>query len=214
MAGNPNAHYMTTSPDSIAIVEAIKTMAATMAERISKTETDFVSHLQKVEARLDQLVDLTRSVAVIQTQASTQAEQMTELRTQIQMLQSRVDGSISRIHTRMDEISEQFRAKIDLKQMECDKQVDEVSKDHDALDREVRAWYNYGRGLWALFCFVVGIGGWSINKAVEVLAAEKTQLVAEVQRLSNANTTNDVRMTQILGKLQDHLDEHAGRKRQ
>ena len=136
----------TIGPDSIAIVEAIRAMASTLTERVSKTESDFISHLQKVEARLDQLVELTKSVAIIQTQAHSQAEQMTELRTQLRMIQDKTDTSISRIHVRIEETATQLNLKMDVKEKECESNIKGVAASHGKLSEEFHYYLNRGAG--------------------------------------------------------------------
>ena len=172
---------------------------------------DFISHLRAVENRLDQLVELTKSVAIIQTQAGAQAEQMIELRTQMRSSQDKLDTSISRLHTRIDEMAERFRSQHELFEKESEAKVTTVENKHEALDKEFHYYLNRGLGAWALFSFLIGGAGWLLNKSIEALEREKTQIVSTVQNLKSASETNDVRITQIINKVQD-LDDRTGKR--
>lgn len=55
--------------------------------------------------------------------------------------------------------------------------------------------------------------GWIGSKAIDAIEKEKNELVTTVRSLRENANTNDVRMTQIISKLQDHLDEHAGKRK-
>lgn len=92
------------------VAEAINTLNS----RIEKSESDFIMHLRKVEDRLDQIVDLTKTVAVLQQNSTTQTDNITEMRTHLKENSQRIDASIGRLHNRLDEIIAGQRDKLEL----------------------------------------------------------------------------------------------------
>jgi hypothetical protein len=115
----------------ILVTEAINTLNS----RIEKTESDFVGHLQKVEDRLDQIVDLTKTVAVLQQHSSHNTDQITEMRNSMRESGQKMDVSISRIHTRLDEISNAQRDRMELHTKDSDMKLSSLdSKFASALD--------------------------------------------------------------------------------
>lgn len=137
-------------------------------DRIEKTETDFVGHLKKVEDRLDQIVDLTKTVAVLQNQTTQQTDQISEVRAQLRESSSKFDNSISRIHTRLDELTTHQRDKIELASREIDikleslkssslNAIENIKAQSNATERDFRQWLNRGVGAWVIFVLVVGV---------------------------------------------------------
>ena len=120
-----------TSASAAIFTEAINTLNS----RIEKSESDFVTHLQKVEDRLDQIVDLTKTVAVLQQNSSSQGDHITEIRTQFRENSQKLDTSISRIHSRLDEIVSNQRDKLELYAKEIDIKIKNVEdKNQNSVD--------------------------------------------------------------------------------
>lgn len=108
------------------VTEAINTLNS----RIERTERDFVGHLQKVEDRLDQIVDLTKTVAALQQTSANQNDQILEIRSQLRENAQKIDNSISRIHTRLDEITSHQRDKLELYAKEIELKLTNVEEKH------------------------------------------------------------------------------------
>lgn len=154
--------------------------------RIEKTETDFIGHLQKVEERLDQIVDLTKTVAVLQSQASQQTDHIIEVRTQLRENAQKTDNSITRIHTRMDELASHQRDKSELLQKEVDIRIENVKQTVDITDKEFKQWLNRGVGAWAIFIILISIGQAAFYRWVEGIDQEKAAIVKSVSQASIA----------------------------
>lgn len=127
-----------------------------LANRLDRTEQDFVTHLQRVEDRLDQLVDLTKTVAVLQQQSTTQTDQIVEMRAQFREAQQKTDNSISRIHTRLDEIVNHQRDKQELMVKEVDMKIGEIRTQSSNTDKEFKQWLNRGLGAFAFASLIFG----------------------------------------------------------
>lgn len=180
-----------------------------LSDRIQRTESDFVGHLKKVEERLDQIVDLTKTVAVLQSQTTQQGDSITDMRASQREHFQKMDGSITRIHTRIEEVQEHNRNKIELINAQVDgrikeidlaveKQIKEVSKQAGETEKELKAWLNRGWGAWAIFVFIVGIGSAGFYKWVDSLEKEKeatlktlSTVVQQVDKTTNLAQKTD-----------------------
>lgn len=163
-----------------------------LSDRIQKTESDFISHLKKVEDRLDQIVDLTKSVALLGQQTSQQSDQITELRTSQREHFQKFDASVSRIHTRIEEIQEHHRDKIELIVKETElsgkelaSKYDKVTKDLatkvDSTEKDLRQWLNRGVGAWLVLVLVFGTFNTAIWRWVDTIEKDRTQIVQSIE---------------------------------
>ena len=154
-----------------------------LSDRIEKNETDFVVHLKKVEDRLDQIVDLTRTVALLQQQASQQNDQITEVRTQLRDYSNKADTSIGRIHTRLDEIKNQQADKIDLNAKELEIKVKAAEAQASNTEKELKQWLNRGWGVWAIASLIF-IGMQSMGyRWLDSLEKEKAESAHQMNTL-------------------------------
>lgn len=144
-----------------------------LAERIEKTETDFVGHLKKVEDRLDQIVDLTKTVAVLQTQTTSQNELIAEVRTSQRDYASKNDASVTRIHTRIEEVQNHTRDKMELLSKEQELAIKEVRTKSDNNEKELKQWLNRGIGAWLVFVVVIGTINTSLWRWVDSLERDR-----------------------------------------
>lgn len=120
-----------TSDDTIASI--VNAAFNNLNDRVDKTERDFVGHLQKVEDRLDQLVDLTKTVAVLQQNTVNQTDQINELRVQFRETVQKIDTSISRIHNRLDELNTNQRDKIEIVSKELETRTDILEEKFNSI---------------------------------------------------------------------------------
>ena len=154
-----------------------------LSNKIDKTENDFIGHLQKVEDRLDQIVELTKTVAVLQSQASQQTDQITEVRTQLRENSHKFDNSVSRIHTRLDEISNHHRDRIELQSKEYDIKLESVRSLATGTEKDLKTWLNRGWGAWVIFVLLVGGINTTMWRWIDNLEAERklqTQAISEL----------------------------------
>lgn len=128
---------MTGSAEVGVIVQAINRMVDTLSDRIIKTETDVAEqitkfgeenrrHQQNVEGLLRQLVDLTKTVAVMQTEASHRDDKIDSLNKSILKTKQEHEETLKRIHER----------------------IDATDKLHKSLDDKVKGYFKIGSGMW------------------------------------------------------------------
>lgn len=174
----------TRSSNSTIIAEAISTLNS----RIEKTETDFISHLQKVEDRLDKIVDIAKTVALLQQQSNQHVEQISEIRTQLRETVSKIDSTIGRIHTRLDEMNDYQRDKLEIYSREINIKIDAVNSKADNVEKELKQWLNRGWGAWAFGVLIFGAVQTGFYRWIDGIEKEREvitrQLSANAQLLS------------------------------
>lgn len=189
-----------------------------LSDRIQKTESDFITHLKKVEDRLDQIVDLTKSVAVLGQQASQQSDQITELRTSQREHFQKFDASVSRIHTRIEEIQDHGRDKLELivKETElaqkevaskCDKATKEISSKADNTEKELKQWLNRGVGAWLVLVLVFGAFNTTLWRWVDSIEKDRTQIVQSMELNKRDHIIYDNRVLSLESAVKDTQEQ-------
>lgn len=162
-------------------VAVLSEAIAALNSRIEKTESDFISHLQKVEDRLDQLVELTKTVALLQQQANSQTDQITEIRSQIREETSKYDSTINKIFSKLEDIQNHQRDRLELYSKEIDIKIAGVAAKADNTDKELRAWLNRGWGAWVVGVLVFGAVQTGFYRWIDSLEKDKAAQWAQIQ---------------------------------
>ena len=189
-----------------------------LSDRIQKTEADFISHLKKVEDRLDQIVDLTKSVAVLGQQASQQSDQITELRTSQREHFQKFDGSVSRIHTRIEEVQEHNRDRVELIAKETEisikdmstkyeSSIKEISSQSNNTDKELKQWLNRGVGAWLVLVFVFGAFNTALWRWVDSIEKDRTQIVQTMETNKRDHIIYDTKVQSLEISLRDTQEQ-------
>lgn len=175
----------TRSTSSSVLAEAISTLNS----RIEKTESDFIAHLQKVEDRLDKIVDITKSVALLQQQNTQQVDQITEIRTQLRETVNKIDNSINRIHNRLDEMNDHQRDKFEIYSKETELKVGSVNTKAENTDKELKQWLNRGLGAWVIGVLIFGAVQAGFYRWIDSIEKEREnvfkQLATNTQLISH-----------------------------
>lgn len=172
-------------------------------DRIEKTETDFVGHLKKVEDRLDQIVELTKTVAVLQTQTSQQTDQIIEVRTHLREYSGKFDNSISRLHTRLDELTGHQRDRLELHTKEGDIAIKEVKNLAERTDKEFKQWLNRGWGAWAVLILIFGTVNTALWRWQDNMDKERAVVVQSIDKLQKDHLLYEQRHNAIDASLKD-----------
>ena len=200
--------------DTQAVVAAINAMATTLSSRIESTEQDVAAHMKKMEDRLDLLVDLTKTVAVLQAQTSQTADQMQDIRSQIRetagktdglinVLQHKTDTSINRLHARVDELGTSLRDRIELAQKDAVIDLKTVTAKHDSLSQKVDGWINWGKGAYAVGAVFVAFMTWIGGRWLDDLE-KRTQSISILKQDINAL---DMRTIELNNKITTHVEQ-------
>ena len=152
-----------------------------LTRRLEKTESDFVGHLQKVEDRLDQLVDLTKTVAVLQQQNAQHNDALGELRSTLRETTEKFQTSMTRLHTRIDELQNHQRDKLELhgKETALAIKTNEIATSN--VDKELKTWLNRGVGAWAIFAVIIGAAQTFGFRWLDSIDRDKVQMVQALE---------------------------------
>jgi len=175
-----------------------------LSDRIAKAETDFVGHLKKVEDRLDQIVELTKSVAVLQTQTSQQTDHITEIRGAQREQFHKADASLTRVHSRIEEVQSNANIKLEAFGTEVKAMVKDVENHADSTDRELKAWLNRGWGAWAVFTLAITISSGLFYKWVDSIEQEKAVLTTSVTHLVEVSTKTNNSIQKLTEQVQSN----------
>lgn len=189
-------------------VQSLTQAIQSLHSRLGRTEGDFQGHLRKVEDRLDQIIDLTKNVAILQTNTTQQNESLTELRTQVREGQAKTDTSITRLHTRIDDLNNSIRdgrelfvreqdMKVSLLRQEQDKRIGEVEAAHTKVAKEFYSWLNKGLGAWGI-ASVLAVGStFFFHRWIDKIDREGEHQVSKVQNLQQDSRDMTIRMQNV-----------------
>lgn len=165
-----------------------------LTRRLEKTESDFVGHLQKVEDRLDQLVDLTKTVAVLQQQNAQHNDALGELRTAMRETTDKFQTSMARLHTRIDEIQTHQRDKMELHSKETALAIKTNEIATSNVDKELKTWLNRGVGAWAIFAVIIGAAQTFGFRWLDSIDREKVQMVQTLEAVAKNQALMEQRL--------------------
>lgn len=188
-------------------------MFETFADRITKTESDFLGHLQKVEGKLDQLVDLTKTVAVLQEQTARHADVAAELRTTVRDTSAKNDASITRLHTRIDEVQGRHRAEMDGVKHAVNERLLESHKKAEEVDAELKKWLNRGWGVWTLATLICVLSGGMFYRWVDTIDRDRQAVVQVLDMVKTEGATSKQQLD-TLTKISSDLTEMVRRNDQ
>ena len=166
-------------------------------KRIEKTESDFLGHLQKVEDRLDQIVELTKTVAVLQTQTTQQTDQITEIRAQLRENGQKFETSVSRIHTRLDEITNHGRDRLELHSKDVELSLKSVKEISDRTERDLRQWLNRGLGAWFILVLVFGSVQAMTTRWIDSVDKDKVVIQQTVDKMKTEHIQYDSKISAL-----------------
>lgn len=165
-----------------------------LTRRLEKTESDFVGHLQKVEDRLDQLVDLTKTVAVLQQQNAQHNDALGELRAAMRETTDKFQISMTRLHTRIDEIQNHQRDKLELHSKETALAIKTNEISIGNVDKELKTWLNRGVGAWVIFAVVIGAAQTIGFRWLDAVERDKAQMVQTMDIVSKNQALMEQRL--------------------
>jgi DNA repair exonuclease SbcCD ATPase subunit len=192
-------HCIAAGGDDASISDLTLAYMKTVSTRLDRTETEFVDHLRKVESRLDQLVDLMRDVAALQQQYTLQGEAISELRSTIREQTQRVEGSIARMHQRLDDLNETFTTSIETETGKLNEKLSDQERNHKDLDQRFQMWLNRGLGGWAVMVLILGFLQYAGIRWLDSLDADRTATTERIQKLTSRVSDLENRLLQYEG---------------
>lgn len=175
----------------------------TTSSRLDKTEGEFVEHLQRVEGRLDQLIDFMRDIAVLQQQYTTQGEALGELRVAVREQSIRLENSVRQVHSRLDDLTTTMTVNIDSETSKIVEKLNEYEVKHKILDHKFHTWLNRGLGGLAAVAVVCAVFQFTGVRWLERLETERVYTAERVTKIQNRVTDLEnaaAEQTNVAGK--------------
>jgi len=177
---NANMESKNMSPNDISII----------ASRVESLEGRLDDNIDKINNRLDQIVDLMQKVTALQEREINNQVQINELKSGLKETNQTIKEWNRHIHDRMDRhyadikvCREGIDATISNMEDELHQEVEKVKDKNHVTQAELSKWLNRGVGAWALASVLLivlqGTGAYMINGII------------------NATVKNDERMTRI-----------------
>jgi uncharacterized phage infection (PIP) family protein YhgE len=200
-------------------------------KKIEIVESKLENHVEKIGAKLDQLVEIMRTVAQLQEREARNSEDIVELRKSLRESMDNYTRAVTRIHERLDKNEDEQKKQ----EKEIVGQISEVAKaiEHriekieeteelkrEKLETDVRevenklnTWLNRGIGAWAaasvLLLVIQAIGGYLLNNMKDEFNAARQQITTSERRLSETEqNVNMVWQELRRGSTIDRSDSH------
>jgi vacuolar-type H+-ATPase subunit I/STV1 len=127
------------------------------SHKLHQLESRLDNHTQRVEDRLDQLVDLMRQVAVLQDREMKNADTIREIKDGIRRSHERIDAIVTQIETNSDTLKTHYSLHSEKESDKIFGVIDKLDCRLDDTEAELRSWLNRGKGAWyvMLFTFVL-----------------------------------------------------------
>lgn len=171
-----------------------------LLSKIESIESRLDGHVVKIEQKLDQIVHIMQAVASLQEKESRNADSIKELKSTLKESVEKFDKTISRIHSRLDELETIAKTDKDTQAAKCSLSDAKIV----AVDEKVSKWMNRGIGLWigisALVIVLQTGGALFINSITNEYQATKTQM-ADIGKRQNEIEQDIVRINSTMRNL-------------
>ena len=172
-----------------------------LTARFENAEKHINDDIEAIEKRLQQLVELMKTVSTIQQQVSTQQDVLNEVRlavrSNLDQLDNLMDGIDAKYASHFTAVSKKIADAIGDQNAGRKKLDDRISH----VEEKLHNWLNRGIGMWAVFACVVGFFQYVGMQYVSSLQQDKEQLQTTVTRLSTRLSDLEMRQ-QAIDRLQ------------
>lgn len=149
-----------------------------IASRVESLEGRLDDNIEKINTRLDLIVDLMQKVTALQEREISNAVQINDLKLSIKETNTTIKEWNTHIHERMDRhysdikiCREGIDATIENIEDEVANEIKDVKDKNAATQAELSKWLNRGIGAWALasvlLVLVQGVGAYLVNGIIE-----------------------------------------------
>lgn len=166
-------------------------------ERISQVENSFNNHALQIERRMDQIIEMGRSLAVVQQRQDGHEDDSKELRSQLKDAITDSKTSIERIHKRIDEERTARVNDASASERDCDAKIEAVEKVANGTEKRLDGWLMWGKGIWGALTVCVVAMGWLVSVISSEIKTEreKTQTTLEALKTSVIKIENNMEKT-------------------
>lgn len=154
--------------------------------QITQIKTTFDSHALQIERRMDQIIEMGKSLAVVQQKQETHDDVADELRTQLRDAIVDSKTSIERIHKRIDDEKDARVKQAETNERECDLKLDAVAKTALDTEKKLDGWLMWGKGIWGALTISVLAIGWLVNVISTEIKAERDKTSITLESLKTS----------------------------
>lgn len=174
--------------------------------KIDVVEKKLETQVEKIGQKLDQIVDIMRTVAQLQEREARNSEDITELRKSLRDSMDNYTKTIVRIHERLDkndavqkQCEREVNTNISSVYREVDQRIDKIMETEDTkrqaiatnvqvVENRLNTWLNRGIGAWAaasvLWLVIQAIGGYLLSSMKDDFVAYRNQMTSIEKRLT------------------------------
>lgn len=167
-----------------------------IASRVESLEGRLDDSIEKINSRLDAIVDLMQKVTALQEREISNGVQITELKVAIKETNQTIKDWNKHIHERMDRhytdikiCREGIDATISNVEEEIQTKMDKIQSKADTTQEELAKWLNRGIGAWslaaALLVILQGAGAYVISGIIDANSKKDEHITKLEQRLSD-----------------------------
>lgn len=149
-----------------------------IASRVQSLESRLEDNIDKINGRLDLIVELMRQVTVLQEREISNASQITDIKTAVKETNTTLKEWNTHVHQRMDShLNDMKIYKMDIEeaintfQHDIKKDIDKNTEISNSTQKEFAKWLNRGIGAWAigsvLIIVIQFVGGYAINGVLD-----------------------------------------------
>lgn len=176
------------TPDSSSVLHYIEALERKQDKYMEMLDKTYTGHITSIESKLDQLVDLTRTVAQLQVQQSSHSSEITDVKVSFKDLINNNRDTVDRIHTRLDTLTNKM---VDVSSSN-QKIVNDMEASLEEVHLKINTWQNRFIGGVAVAALLLGLIQWltvdylgSIKSSIET---NRTELAAKIISLETKVT--------------------------
>lgn len=179
--------------------------------KVDVIEKKLETQVEKISSKLDQLVDIMRTVAQLQEREARNSEDIMELRKSLRDSMDNYTKTIVRIHERLDkqddvqkQSEKDINNNISLVSRDVDQRIDRIMEHEEithqtiltnvrVVENRLNTWLNRGAGAWAaasiLLLVIQGIGGYLLSSMKDDFVAVRNQGQVLEKRITEIEQT-------------------------
>lgn len=163
-----------------------------LQDRISRNENALTDSIRRMEEKLDRIVELGKTVAVLQEQWSRFAETTADMRSRLSAIEAKVDANAQAVSEQLSSVASR-----------AEDSANKARKRADEVHQDVAKWLNRGWGMWVIASIVFTIASSLFYRWLDLIDRDRASLVQFIE----ASRKNDIVFEQRLIEVEKKLDE-------
>lgn len=160
----------------------------TVISRVESLETRLSENTQRIETRLDDLIELMQKVTQLQEREARNASDIRDLRDAIKIIIDNEERMNQRWHERLtaqakeiEYSKNELKASFEVEHKEIEHDIKCMRAEHAHTKELFNTWLNRGLGAWVVLSVIIGLlqtwGGMMFNASLEEVKQIKTKII-------------------------------------